>query len=101
MIRAAWPVLLSLGVLIPACHRAGGGALTPAAGTTAPDSQPLTDPQIAGVLSSANSNELQQARIAIRRAQRADVRDYARLLVAHHEQATNDARASARPRPPE
>lgn len=91
-------VFLTTGVLTPACQRNTEPPLTPASGTRAmpavPDGYaPLSDAQIAGVTAAAHANELQQARIALRRATRKDVRDFARMLIAHHEKALNESRA--------
>lgn len=91
-------LFLAIGVLAPACQRNTEPSLTPASGTRSappiPDGYaPLSDAQIAGVTAAAHSNELQQARIAMRRAVRKDVRDYARMLIAHHEKALNESRA--------
>jgi predicted outer membrane protein len=96
MIRATLLGLLTLGLAAPACHRDSGAPLTPAAGTRAvvePENRTLTDAQIVGVLTTIHSNELQQARIALKRARSKEVRDLARTLIAHHEKSTNDARA--------
>jgi putative membrane protein len=94
MIRAILLGAVSIVLLAPACHKESA-PLTPAAGTrtVAPESQPLTDAQISGVLATFNSNELQQGRIALKRARSKDVRDFARVLIAHHEKASNDTRA--------
>jgi len=95
MIRATLLGALTIVLLLPACQRESAAPLTPASGTRtlAPESQPLTDAQITGVLATVNSNELQQARIALKRARNKDVRDFARVLIAHHEKASNDTRA--------
>lgn len=94
MIRATLFGVLTMTLVATGCEKERP-ALTPASGTRSvvPESQGLSDAQISGVLSTANSNELQQARIALRRAHRKDVRDYARMLIAHHEKASNDANA--------
>lgn len=89
--------LLAIGVFSAACQRTEA-PLTPASGTRAtsalPDGYaPLSDDEIAGVALAAHSSELQQARIALRRAQRKDVREFARTLIAHSEKALNEGRA--------
>ena len=89
--------LLAIGFFSAACQRTEA-PLTPASGTRAnsalPDGYaPLSDDQIAGAVLAAHSAELQQARIALRRAQRKDVREFARTLIAHSEQALNEGRA--------
>jgi putative membrane protein len=95
MIRATFLSALTILLAIPACQRDSTPPLTPAAGTRAmvPAESSLTDEQIVGVIGTANSNELQQARIAQKRARNKDVRDFARALIAHHERASNDLRA--------
>jgi putative membrane protein len=90
--------LLAIGVLAAACQKHGEPPLTPASGTRATPTQPdgyapLTDAQIAGVALAAHSSELEQARIALKRAQRKEVRDFARMLIAHHEKALTESRA--------
>lgn len=91
-------VFLAACALLPACGRNTEPPLAPASGTLVspaiPDGYaPLSDAQIAGVTAAAHSNELQQARIALRRTLRKDVRDFARMLIAHHEKAHNEGRA--------
>jgi predicted outer membrane protein len=97
MDRTSLFALLAIGALSTACQRTEP-PLTPASGTRTtpalPDGYtPLSDDQIAGVTLAAHSSELQQARIALRRAKRKDVRDFAKTLIAHTEKVLNEGRA--------
>jgi putative membrane protein len=90
--------LLAIVAWAPACQKHTEPPLTPASGARAtpalPDGYaPLTDAQIAGVALAAHSSELEQARIALKKAQRKDVRDFARTLISHHERAMTESRA--------
>ncbi len=60
---------------------------------TAATTTPLTDAQIAGVTQAANSSEVEQSRIAQAKAKNSDVKDFADMMVLHH-QAAQDEQAS-------
>lgn len=85
--------LFCIGALV-ACQRPSP-PLTPASGTLVTDdaNAPLTDLQIASVAVAAHSSELQQAKIALRRATRKDVREFAKAVLAHHEKALHEVHA--------
>jgi putative membrane protein len=55
--------------------------------TRTPSDDSLTDEQIIGITLVANSVEVQQGKIAMRMAQRADVREFASMVVDEHMEA--------------
>jgi putative membrane protein len=54
------------------------------------DSRLLTDTEIAGVTEAANASEIEQAKIAQRKAKNPEVKRFAGMMLMHHQQAQTD-----------
>jgi putative membrane protein len=63
------------------------GGATDAGATDAGTSANLSEAAIAAVVSAANTGEIQQGQLALQRAQRAQVRDFANMMVVEHSAA--------------
>lgn len=65
-----------------------GASIAEQDATKAPaDARPLTDKEIAGVTEAANSSEIEQAKIAEKRAKNPEVRRFAGMMLTHHQKA--------------
>lgn len=77
---------------------ATSGSSTPAGASVAEqdatkppsDSRPLTDTEIAGVTDAANSSEIEQAKIAERKAKNPEVKRFAGMMLTHHQRAQTE-----------
>src|SRR5688572_8217228 len=89
MFRRVFALMLVATVPLLSCSRESR-TMTPASrtvdsgSTRTPGDDSLTDEQIIGITLVANSAEVQQGKIALRMAQRADVREFASMMVDEH-----------------